>query len=79
MQVHVPAWYDVLWSVAAVGHVVLLAVALTVWFRVRRDRSDGALELLVILVVPVVGAAAYLTGHALSRRNGPGGRRATEG
>ena len=72
-ELFVPAGYDVLWSVVALVQVVLLATALTVWFRARHDRGGGLLDVLVILLVPVLGPAAYLAGRHLARRGAAGG------
>lgn len=63
-----PAGYDVLWSLVTVGHVVLLAWALVVWSRARVSGGGGLVDVLVIVLLPVIGPAAYLTGRALARR-----------
>ncbi|MCL3859454.1 hypothetical protein [Actinotalea sp. K2] len=59
-----PVWYDVLWSLVVLAQVGLLAAALTLWFRRRHDHAGGLLDLVVILVVPLIGPAAYLAGSA---------------
>lgn len=68
MHVLLPAAYDLVWTVVALGHVALLAVALVIWFRARRERGVGVVDLLVILLLPVIGPAAYLLGHLLADR-----------
>lgn len=73
MQLFVPAAYDVLWSVVVLGQVALLATALTVWFRDRHHRAvgvidGGPIDVLVILLVPVLGPAAYLIGRSWAGR-----------
>jgi hypothetical protein len=53
--------YDLIWSAGALVAVALTFAALVVWFRTRWDRaSEAALTLLVILLVPVLGPAAFL-------------------
>jgi hypothetical protein len=53
--------YDLIWSVAALLVLALTFAALFVWFRTHWDRSwDALLALLVIVVLPVVGPAAFL-------------------
>lgn len=71
MQLLLPPAYDVLWSVLALGHVALLAAALVIWFRARHERGGGVVDLLVILILPVMGPAAYLLGHHLADRRRP--------
>jgi len=62
-----PPLYDVLWGIVLVPQVSLLASALTLWFQRCSDRGGGLLDLVVIIVLPVIGPAAYLAGRALSR------------
>ena len=72
----VPAAYDVVWSLVVVAHVVLLVAALVQWSRARAARApqgDGLLDVLVIVLVPVLGPAAYLIG----RRRAPDADRRT--
>jgi hypothetical protein len=60
----------VLSSLLVLAHVALLTWALMLWFRARPDRGGGALDLLVVLFVPVIGPAAYLLGrHRAARRH----------
>lgn len=73
VELFVPAGYDVMWSVAILAPLVLLGIALTVWFRDRHHLErglfgGGVLDVLVILLVPVLGPAAYLIGRSWARR-----------
>lgn len=69
----VPAIYDVVWSLVVVAHVVLLLLALARWSRVRASHGGGLVDVLVIVLVPVVGPAAYLWGRRGIDRPGPEG------
>lgn len=60
----VPTAYDVGCTVLTVAALVLMVVALIAWFREHRAGWRGWGELAVIVLVPVVGALAYL----ISRR-----------
>lgn len=53
--------YDLIWSVGTLVVLALTFAALVVWFRTRWERTGRAiLALLVIVVLPVVGPAAFL-------------------
>lgn len=53
--------YDLIWSVPALAALVLTFAALVVWFRTRWDRPwQAGLTLLAIVVVPIIGPAAFL-------------------
>lgn len=53
--------YDLIWSAGASVAVALILAALVVWFRTRWEQAwEAALTLLVILVVPILGPAAFL-------------------
>lgn len=64
----VPAAYDVLWAATVLLLVALTVGALLVWARRRESASNALVHLALILVVPVLGPAAYLAGAALDRR-----------
>ncbi|MBW0254650.1 PLDc N-terminal domain-containing protein [Cellulomonas sp. PS-H5] len=64
----VPAAYDVLWTATVLLLVALTVGALLVWARRRESASNALVHLALILVVPVLGPAAYLAGAALDRR-----------
>lgn len=64
----IPAPYDVLWAATAVLLVALTVSALLVWARRRESASNALAHLALILLVPVLGPAAYLAGAALDRR-----------
>ncbi|WP_298458069.1 hypothetical protein [uncultured Cellulomonas sp.] len=73
-----PAAYDVAWSLAVVVHLGLLFVALVRWNGARATPGApgaGLVDLLVVVLVPVLGPAAYLVG----RRAAGSGRRADAG
>ena len=56
-----PATYDIVWSVAALAALVLFCFALVRWTKV--EFSSGSLSLLwlvVIVFVPIFGAASFL-------------------
>ncbi|TQL01540.1 hypothetical protein [Cellulomonas sp. SLBN-39] len=59
-----PATYDIVWSIVAVGSIVLALVlaivALERWRHRREDAGSAVVGALVILCVPVVGPLAYL-------------------
>ena len=55
-------WYDVAWSALALAQVALLVGALARWSRMRASRGGGLLDLLMIVLLPIVGPAAYLVG-----------------
>lgn len=56
--------YDLIWSVGTLVGLALTFAALIVWFRTRWERtSEAVLMLLVILVVPILGPAAFLASH----------------
>lgn len=63
----VPAGYDVLWSVAGAVAIVLAIVALTSLSRAAKRLTAGQalIWVLVVLVLPVLGAATWL---AIGRR-----------
>lgn len=53
--------YDLIWSAGALVAVALTLAALVVWFRTRWEQTwEAVLTLLVIVVVPVLGPAAFL-------------------
>jgi hypothetical protein len=53
--------YDLIWSAGALVAVALTLAALVVWFRTRWEQAwEAVLTLLVILLVPVLGPAAFL-------------------
>jgi hypothetical protein len=53
--------YDLIWSAGALVAVALTLAALVVWFRTRWEQAwEAVLTLLVIVVVPVLGPAAFL-------------------
>lgn len=53
--------YDLIWSACALVAVGLTLAALVVWFRTRWEQAwEAVLSLLVIVVVPVIGPAAFL-------------------
>ncbi len=60
----VPDAYDIAWTVMAVAALVLTGFALVLWFREHRNGWHGLLDVAVIVLVPVLGALAYL----ISRR-----------
>ncbi|WNB84669.1 hypothetical protein [Cellulomonas sp. ATA003] len=62
-SVFLPAAYDVAWSLVVLGHAVLLLIALVQWFRARGTPAGGVLDVLVIVLVPLIGPAAYLIGR----------------
>jgi hypothetical protein len=60
--------YDLIWSIGALLSLGLIFAALVVWFRTGWGRtSEAVLTLLVILVVPILGPAAFL----VTRRRRP--------
>lgn len=64
-----PAGYDVLWTVTTLVLLALLLAALVVWVRTRQGSGTRALgELALIVLVPVLGPAAYLAGAWSGRR-----------
>jgi NhaP-type Na+/H+ or K+/H+ antiporter len=53
--------YDLIWSACALVAVGLTLAALVVWFRTRWEQAwEAVLTLLVIVLVPVIGPAAFL-------------------
>lgn len=62
--------YDYVWSVLAVLAVGLLGAGLVRWFRRGEPDLLALLQLLVIVVVPILGPAAYLLGTAGGRARG---------
>jgi glucan phosphoethanolaminetransferase (alkaline phosphatase superfamily) len=53
--------YDLTWLVLVLVFLGLTFAALLVWFRTRWDRPwEAGLTLLAIVVVPVLGPAAFL-------------------
>jgi hypothetical protein len=53
--------YDLIWSAGALVAVALTLAALVVWFRTRWERTgEAVLTLLVIVLVPILGPAAFL-------------------
>jgi len=65
----VPNGYDIAWTIAALISFAVLMVALTVWSRTRRDGGGSVAEVLMIVLFPIIGPAAYLLGRgALQRR-----------
>lgn len=64
-------WYDVSWMVLAAAALVLLLVALVRW---GRDTTTAGLLtvvwLLVVLMVPLIGPAAYLLSRPMRRHDG---------
>lgn len=69
--------YDLIWSVLVPAAVVLTFAALFVWFRARWDRPwEAGLALLAIIVVPILGPAAFLAsrvGRGAGNRSNPPG------
>lgn len=61
------AWYDVVWSVAAVAAILLLVAALKQWFRSDQGGLLGLLQVAVIVLLPILGPAAYLAATASTR------------
>ncbi|PRZ08730.1 phospholipase D-like protein [Isoptericola sp. CG 20/1183] len=56
-----PAWYDVAWTVIALGVLAMTLVALHAWWRSPRMVGGTAVGwAIVILALPVVGPALYL-------------------
>lgn len=55
-----PAMYDVVWSVTALGGLVLLAIALVRWFGSATSGLRSVAEVAVIVLLPILGPAAYL-------------------
>lgn len=66
-------WYDVVWSVAAVAAILLLGAALKQWFRSGQGGLLGLLQVAVIVLLPILGPAAYLAATASTRAR-PGQR-----
>ena len=66
----IPASYDVLWTAVVVVLVAVTAAALLVWSRRRESVSRALVDLALILLVPVLGPAAYLAGALRDRRSG---------
>lgn len=64
VELLLPATYDIVWSIVAVGSIVLALVlaivALERWRHRREDAGSAVVGALVILCVPVVGPLAYL-------------------
>jgi NhaP-type Na+/H+ or K+/H+ antiporter len=53
--------YDLIWSACALVAVGLTLAALVVWFRTRWEQAwEAVLTLLVIVLVPILGSAAFL-------------------
>ncbi|MEV0949820.1 hypothetical protein [Promicromonospora sp. NPDC050249] len=53
--------YDLIWSAGALVAVALTLAALVVWFRTRWEQTwEAVLTLLVIVLVPLLGPAAFL-------------------
>lgn len=53
--------YDLIWSAGALAAVALTLAALVVWFRTPWEQAwEAVLTLLVIVLVPVLGSAAFL-------------------
>jgi len=53
--------YDLIWSACALVAVGLTLAALVVWFRTGWEQAwEAVLTLLVIILVPVLGPAAFL-------------------
>jgi hypothetical protein len=53
--------YDLIWSAGALVAVGLTLAALVVWFRTGWEQAwEAVLTLLVIILVPVLGPAAFL-------------------
>ena len=53
--------YDLIWSAGALVAVALTLAALVVWFRTGWEQAwEAVLTLLVIILVPVLGPAAFL-------------------
>ncbi|HLR95527.1 MAG TPA: hypothetical protein VK053_13450 [Jiangellaceae bacterium] len=67
--------YDVLWSVAALVGICLLALALVRWSRSQQTGLRSLLELAVIVFLPIIGPAAYLVATS---RPGQGDQAAAE-
>ncbi len=55
-----PTNYDVLWGLAAALGAALFIVALVVWFADRSDTPRRVLDLAALVMIPVVGPAAFL-------------------
>ncbi len=55
-------WYDVAWTVGAVAALVLLIAALGRWGRLKPAGLYGLVQFALILLLPIVGPAAYLWG-----------------
>ncbi|NHT19263.1 PLDc N-terminal domain-containing protein [Cellulomonas sp. IC4_254] len=68
----IPAGYDVLWTAVVLLLLGLTVAALLVWARRRESASSALAHLVLILVVPVLGPAAYLAGAVLDRRSARG-------
>lgn len=69
----VPIAYDIAWTIATFVSVVVLAIALTVWSRARRDGGGSVVDVLVIVLVPIIGPVAYLIDRSqLGRRRAKG-------
>jgi hypothetical protein len=69
--------YDLIWSVPALAALVLTFAALLVWFKAQWGRPwEAGLTLLAIIVVPILGPAAFLASRggraAGDRSNLPG-------
>lgn len=61
IDVFIGPTYDYVWLGVVAAIAVLTFAALVVWFRTRWDRPwDAGLTLLAIVVVPVLGPAAFL-------------------
>jgi hypothetical protein len=71
-----PPVYDIAFSAVVLAQLALLLAALVQWFRARSTGEAGALELVAIVLVPVLGPVAYLLarrGAARRRGGGTGG------
>ncbi len=60
-------WYDYLWTVIAVIAIALLGAALNRWFRASQSE---VLALVAIVIVPIIGPAAYLLATSHGREQG---------
>jgi hypothetical protein len=53
--------YDLIWSAGALVAVALTLAAFVVWFRTGWEQAwEAVLTLLVIVLVPILGPAAFL-------------------
>lgn len=61
-----PSAFDASLTVAVLVATALVVFALIAWFKEHRDGWQGLIEVAVILLVPVIGALAFLVSRGWS-------------